>query len=569
MNITQSNFFSLLLGNKQYQIPIYQRNYTWTTLECKKLLEDIIACGTPGNPNHYVGSVIVKSEQGVGGLDIFNVIDGQQRTTTISLLLLALSEYYSGHNTFAVSQNVALLLSNVKNNYLVNTSFSQTSLFTKISLKSGSDRNEYDNLIHNVSGNGRISGNYQFFLREMQNRNINPQTVFDGINNAQIALVTLNAGENPQLLFEAVNDTGIDLTEVDKVRNWIFMGLSMTEQDRLYRAYWQTVENMLGQYLNNFLRYFIIVKTLRNIGNEYYKAFKTQFLLSIGNAQSVEDLLAEIQIYATIYNKYLESSFTPDSLNTQIELIKITRKDLFIPVILKIIRLCENNLINPADTIMMLRYIESYIVRRDILNIPTNSLTPAMINLLNGCDSLQNLIATISALSYRQRMPDNQELHTQLKTQNFYQLPFAYNYLERLEKSVNPAFALADPTIEHILPETMHDTANPKPGATRPDDYNWELDLGQDAKRIHDTYQHTLGNLTILPRGENSRMGDYRFDIKKNWTASGPDGFIYGYSHTPIRISQGLRTVTVWDETSILNRCDQLVNIICNVWPHP
>lgn len=569
MVIVQSNFFSLLLGNKQYQISIYQRNYAWTNVQCKRLLEDIITCGTPCNPNHYVGSVIVKSEQGVGGLDIFNVIDGQQRTTTISLLLLALSKYFNDHPNFTISQTAATILSNIYNSYLTNPAFMQTSLFGKLSLKTGDDRIEYDNLIHGAIGNGLVSSNYNFFLRELENRNINPEIIFDGINNAQIALVTLVAGENPQLLFEAVNDTGVDLTEVDKVRNWIFMGLNINDQDRLYRTYWQPIENDLDNNLNSFLRYYTIVKTLRIVGNEYYKTFKFTFLLQIGNHQSVENLLLDIKKYAEIYKKYIDSSFNLSNLNNQVKLVKATNKENFIPVVLKIINSYNEGFINLNDTVLMLKYIESYVVRRDILGIPTNSLNPAMINMLNCCDSLINLSNKINSLVWRQRMPDDNELHTQLQTHNFYEMSSAYHYLERIEKSVNPAFSLSDPTIEHILPETMHDSAHPKTNVNNPDDYNWELDLGPDAKAIHDTYQHTLGNLTILPRGENSRMGDYRFGVKKNWASASADGFNYGYLYTPIRISQSLGHVTVWDKDSILNRCDEMVNLICNIWPHP
>ena len=113
MNITQNNFFSLLSGIKQYQIPIYQRNYRWTEENCKKLLEDIVRAGTPGNPNHYIGSVIVKGESEAGGVSIYNVIDGQQRTTTITLLLLALRGYWHNNSQVNVSETTATILDNI------------------------------------------------------------------------------------------------------------------------------------------------------------------------------------------------------------------------------------------------------------------------------------------------------------------------------------------------------------------------------------------------------------------------------------------------------------------------
>ena len=166
-------------------------------------------------------------------------------------------------------------------------------------------------------------------------------------------------------------------------------------------------------------------------------------------------------------------------------------------------------------------------------------------------------------------MPDDKEMLIQLQHSDFYHLGRAYYFLERIEKFHNPAFALDDPTIEHILPETMHTTAFPKENVTNPDDFNWELDLGAEAQVIHDRFQHTLGNLTILPRGENARMGDYRFEKKRDWRCSAPDGFNYGYRYTPIRISQSLGNFDAWNEESILKRCEETVGYICTVWPHP
>ena len=568
MVITQSNFFSLLSGVKQYQIPIYQRNYAWGKEECTRLLKDIIGAGNPNSPSHYIGSVIVKTEPAAGGVNIFNVIDGQQRTTSISLLLLALEKYYASHQNQNVPATTAAILGNIKDIYLTNPALTNTSLYTKMLLKY-TDRNEFDNLIHNVIGNGQISQNYRFFCDELSKGNYDPTVIFNGINNAQLALVTLDPPENPQLLFEAVNDTGKDLTEVDKVRNWIFMGLPLAEQDRLYRSYWQTMESNIGEKLNSFLRYYTIIKMSKMIGNDYYSDFKSTFILQIGTPTLTEQLLRDITNYSELFKQYFDLSFTDRTLVTQLGYIKRTGKDNFTPVVLKILKNNSDNVVNLNDSIRMLNYIESYIVRRDILNIPTNSLNPAMINMLNHCGSLLELEQEINSLPSRQYMPTDAELNTQLKTRNFYGLSLASYYLERIEKHFNPAFSLADSTIEHILPETMHTTANPKTGVSNPDDYNWELDLGANAVAIHDTYQHTLGNLTLLPRSENSRMGDYRFYIKKNWPRAANNGFCYGYLHTPIRISQSLRNVLTWDEAAIDNRCREMVGYICTIWPHP
>lgn len=571
MNITQNNFFSLLSGIKQYQIPIYQRNYRWTEENCKKLLEDIVRAGTPGNPNHYIGSVIVKGESEAGGVSIYNVIDGQQRTTTITLLLLALRDYWHRNSQVNVSKTTATILDNIKDIYLTNNAFAGTSLFTKILPKSGMDRYEYTNLLHDVIGTGAISNNYSYFLRVLTNGSYDPSIIFEGINNAQIALVSLDSGENPQLLFEAVNDTGVDLTNVDLVRNWLFMGLSGEDQDRLYRQYWEPIENEIPNNINDFLFYFTELKSLSIVPWEYYKDFKKTFILSAGSADDIELLLTEIKAYVELYAKYLNEGFENRKIKSVLNNILKTGKNNFTPLVLKILFQWENNSVSLDDAFFMLQYLEAYIVRRDILSIPTNSLNPAMQSMLKHSNSLEEFKNCILDLPDRQRMPDDVEMQNQLLLKDFYHLSGAYSYLERIEKDLNQAFSLSDPTIEHILPETIHTHSFPKAGVSpeKVDDYDWEIDLGPNAQEIHDRYQHTLGNLTILPRGENARMGDYRFNIKKNWSSLDENGFNYGYMYTPIRISQSLRNYTIWDETAIEERCNEMVNHICRIWPHP
>ena len=381
----------------------------------------------------------------------------------------------------------------------------------------------------------------------------------------------LEKTENPPLRVEAVNDTGVDLTNVDLVRNWLFMGLSGADQDTLYRAYWEPIEKSLSDSINSFLFYYTKLKTGSAVSEDYYQIFKKTFILSAGNTEAIENLLNDIKDYADLYAKYRNGNFTDKKINAVLHDIKHTGKDIFTPLILKILKNWDTNLIPATDAHAMLKYLESYIVRRDILEIPTNSLGPALITFLGNSDNLSDFISCINKMPERQRMPDDAELHTQLQLRDFYHLGDSYYYLERIEKLLNPAFSLSDPTIEHILPETMHTTNFPKSGVSPEniDNYNWELDLGSIAQDIHDKYQHTLGNLTILPRGENSRMGDYRFKIKKNWANSSIGGFNYGYLYTPIRISQSLGNHTTWNESAILARCSEMVNYICKVWPHP
>ncbi len=178
MTIGQKNFFVLLSPVVQCKIPIYQRNYAWERDDCDKLLKDIIKAGTPGNANHYVGSIIVKEESVTGGVEIYYVIDGQQRKTTITLLLLALENYLRKNPDPSVSKTASTILGSIKNICLVNDALRNTSLFTEVVPKDGSGRQEYTNLLYDVIGDGKMSANYNFFLRTLNENNCSPSLVF-------------------------------------------------------------------------------------------------------------------------------------------------------------------------------------------------------------------------------------------------------------------------------------------------------------------------------------------------------------------------------------------------------
>lgn len=569
MKITSSNFMDVLgKRNIQYQIPIYQRNYAWGTEQCERLIKDIIKAGKPGNPSHFIGSVIVKEELSTTAVNISNVIDGQQRLTSISLLLLALKEYCKNPSAIVKDPTIRCAINGIFDDCLINATFNSTSFYYKLQPKDGNDLKEYNNLLMGILGSGRLTRNYQLFLKYMLDNKTTPDFVYMGIKNAQLALVSLDPPDNPQLLFEAVNDTGVDLTEVDLVRNWIFMGLTNAEQKKLYKKYWEPMENKVKD-MNQFLHYYIEMKAEGVIGNAYYSIFRKIFILNVTSFSSVESLLEDILYYSNIYDNFINSSFKNKKVNDQLNNIKHANQNLFTPVILLVM---NNNLkgsLSIDDTLSILCHFESYLIRRDILRIPTNTLGKAMVSMLRCCSSKKAFDDCLSSLPYRQRNPSDDELRNQMKILDFYHLSNAYYYLFRIEKSQNSAFSLDDPTIEHILPETMHTTDFPKTNVKNPSDYNWELDLGPYAKAIHSVYQHTLGNLTILPRAENSKMGDLRFDKKKDFPSKAGDGFNYGYKFTPIRISQSLKDYSKWDETSILDRTKKLCDIICKIWPRP
>lgn len=392
MKIEESNYFKLLGGPCQYQIPLYQRKYKWQKNDCERLLSDIKNAGQVNSPSHFIGSIIIKKDDTtkVPGLDIYNVIDGQQRTTTICLLVLALFEYWEKNSIKITDQTIEAVLKGIKNNMLLNQTFNSTSLYSKLSLKNGENKNEYENLLRGVSGNGQITKNYQFFYDSLKSNSITIESALQGIGKLMLACVILDSNDNAQLLFEAVNDTGVDLTESDKIRNWLFMNLPVTIQDNLYRKYWEPIEDKIEKELNNFLRYYVELKLSKKTGNEYYKDFKQHFIISAGKKDGVENILKDIEKYFKFYCKYKNAKeSSKNKIDIQLVKIRNTGKDESIPLILHILE--KATTINEDDVLDMLRWVESFIVRRDILGRPTNSLGPAFFEMIKHCNSKQDL----------------------------------------------------------------------------------------------------------------------------------------------------------------------------------
>lgn len=579
MEIKKKNFFKILGGEKRFVVPLYQRAYAWERPQCERLLDDLIEVGRSAKPqetNHYLGSIIIKKDTGSveDKKNRYSIVDGQQRITTLSLLLLA---FYNHECKFfsSIGNDKEETRHEIKKEYLINPKFenewNDRAKYLKLNLKSKADSEAYYNLVRHgtLSKNGsRICANYRFFFDAIENRKISFEAVITGIENSPLAEVMLDKDENPQKLFEAVNDTGLGLSQSDLIKNWIFMGIGQDSEDSLYEKYWPTIESNLKDKTESFFWYYVELKSGEIPRNGSYKSF----LKAFKDGPRDEELLKDIANYSEIYSDYTNSSFDSKDINTAISNLGEFQKSIFTPVLLKILyQLYIDKTLSEENALLMFRYIESYIVRRDMLRMPSNSLGQAMINIIKYLGSVDELSWALSVkLTRSQRMPTDEELDARLKNEDFYNLKWSKEYLYRIEKHLNESFSLRNPTIEHIMPETMHTNANPKTNVSDPDRYNWEIDLGSDAQRIHDKYVNTIGNLTILPASENSKFSNSRFQIKRNYGYDDPDSFIYGFKNSPIRMSQKLgKNYQKWGEDEILMRAEEIIGYIKEIWPYP
>lgn len=586
MNIVPTGLLDLLNGQIQYRIPIYQRKYAWNEKDCICLLNDIIAIAKdPQRDQHYVGSVIYKFEDSAitaGSINVNFLIDGQQRLTTLMLILWALGHYAQKMMDPQKYKESDYNLEAIKEDYLANNKrHEKTDLYYKLK-PIGEDEKAYNALMKDNPPSdivkSQIYTNYQAILSHLIETKETPDTIFTGIKKLIIANVSLHRNDNAQLLFETVNSTGKPLKPVDKVRNYILMNAGETLQKDLYEEHWYPMEQRLnvfsdnGTTLNNFFFYYASIISEDKATNDYYNVFKDHFLGIDANA--IKKVVEEMDSYSKLFKRWLDSSASSTGTDLLLYHLKITHNDKCIPVVIKVLRNLELGIMTSSDVDEVLKLLESYIIRREMCYLRSNAIGEAFVKILRVADSIDNIKHCIVAdLTDKQRMPNDIELKKALKTNAFYGIRSDHEILDRIEKHLNPAY-MPDHTkisIEHIMPQTIESSedlyARTDYTTKEKEDRDWAKDLGNNWKEIHEKYCNTLGNLTLT--GYNTYLSNCRFIVKRDMREPASDGVIYGYSTSAIHLSHGLRTLPQWGEKEILDRLDTIFSYIQSIWQYP
>lgn len=268
MQAHENNFLRFIGGpDKNFIIPVYQRPYSWGKENCVQLMKDLRDVYTRNYKSHFFGS-IVYVEQNNGACAEYTIIDGQQRITTISLLLLAIRNYMLANPELSIP---TINPDKIKNSYLTDE-YADSEKKLKLKLVQGDD-GAYDALLNLKSPieNTRITANYNYFYGEISKLDADIlKKLYDAITKLDIVSISLQPqnGDDPQLIFESLNSTGQDLEPSDKIRNFVLMGLKAKQQERFYRTYWEPLENTVQRNeINKFIRYYLAVKT-RKLVNE-------------------------------------------------------------------------------------------------------------------------------------------------------------------------------------------------------------------------------------------------------------------------------------------------------------
>ncbi len=527
----------------QLVIPIYQRVYSWEKEQCKELWDDIIKVGGDDKMDgHFIGSILYVLDGITHSDNALLIIDGQQRLTTITLLLTALRDHWSDKRK------------EIEDHYLINSDKDGDKKFRLI--LSDSDKDTLLSLIDKdkrkpSKPSSKIVENFKLFEEWVSNTN-KLETIFKGLEKLMIVYIALKKGKyDPQLIFESMNSTGKDLTQTDLIRNYVVMETEVEKREGFYNKYWRAMEEDFKQnetLFNQFVRHYLTIKTreIPNI-NKVYEAFKDyRQREGIG----IEDLLKDLQKYCGYFCRIVFKKEADKDLNKALGFLVDLEMDVIYPLLLELYSDYSDGVLSKADFIPIIALVESYICRRAVCGIPPNGLNKFFASFtkhIQKDEYFESLKAYFGSLTNNQRFPKNDEFKNLFITIDFYHFKTNKYFFERLEN-----FDTKEPvntqkcTIEHIMPQKL--TAE-----------EWKRDLGENFQAIHDKYLHTIGNLTKT--GYNNEYSNRSFQEKQ-----GMEG---GFKDSPLRLNQGLRDLESFGEEEIKKRANDLADWALKIWTYP
>ncbi|MBI2194830.1 MAG: DUF262 domain-containing protein [Planctomycetes bacterium] len=560
MKATEAKLLDFLKKSPQFSIPIYQRTYSWTERECLQLWEDILRTG--GNDAiaaHFVGSIVYieKGLYQVSSQSPLLVIDGQQRLTTVMLILEALARQVGdGEPVDGFSAK------KLRSYYLLNPLeegergfkllLTQTDKQSLLALMQQKPQPPEASL--------RITVNFDFFKDKVQDLGTDLTPLCKGLAKLVIVDIALSRDQdNPQLIFESMNSTGRELSQADLIRNFILMGLGPDQQTRLYEDHWRPMELAFGQeaygtHFDGFMRHYLTLKTgeIPKV-HAVYEAFKSHARSSSTEvaAAGVDALVADIHAYASYYCAMALEKEPDKDLAPAFRDLRELKVDVAFPFLLELYHDYVQDLLPKVDFVRAVRLVEAYVFRRAVSAIPTNSLNKTFATFgraLKKDHYLESIQAHLLTLPSYRRFPGDEEFKREMSLRDLYNFPRRSYWLRRLENHGRKERVPVDEyTIEHILPQNKNLTAE------------WLKALGSEWQRVQETWLHTLGNLTLT--GYNAEYSDRQFAEKRDMKG--------GFKESPLWLNKGLGAMDTWNEAAIQARAKRLAGQAVMVWGRP
>lgn len=556
----------LLNTSRQFIVPIFQRNYSWQKSQYEQLWFDILrASKFKEKQNHFIGSIVyIDMGTPAGRPQQLLLIDGQQRLTTISILLCAIKDYVQKFNL----ETKLINLAKIKNQFLYNSDEIDEDKYKL--LLNVQDKETYikliDNTIFTVNKPAtNIIKCYEFFYERIEDfikEYGQIDEIYAGIFKLSLVSISLDKdSDNPQMIFESMNSTGKDLSQTDLLRNYLLMDLTPEKQTRLYKTYWKPMEELFGEdiYKNDvnkfdyFIRDFLTLKS--DTGhickiNNVYENFKRYYLDNNCEKFAVlKDLFTYAKYYACI--DLLQEN--DDELKLYWQEFKKLDSHVVYPFLLKLYDDYSRQILIKEDFKKILQVVISYLWRRAICEIPTNSLSKTFATLYQAVDKDDYVNSIIKAFVFKssyKRFSSDYEVREKLQTKDIYHFRLRKYLLEALENYYHKEpidLNTANYTIEHIMPQNIEHNLS------------WQQMLGENWQEVHSLYLHTLGNLTIT--GYNAEMSNKSFGEKVNGES--------GFKHSHLKLNESIVQCDVWNKKAIQRRTNILTDIILKIWKYP
>lgn len=546
-------------SDKRFIIPVYQRNYSWQNKHCAQLLNDLKGLIKKPDAPHFFGSIVSSHMQG-GKREDFLIIDGQQRLTTISILLIAIVDLLK-HKKVIPKDN--RLIEKITKKHLVDEYQEDQ---RKIRLKPiKDDCKAFDALFGDESDfvdGSNVTSNFRYFRDRILNENIDIDDLYDAISRLQTIDIFLEKDDDPQLIFESLNSTGLELEEGDKIRNFILMGLSSELQEKYYEAFWNKIEKNTNFKVSDFFKDYLTLKLNRTVViKDIYFTFKDYVKKNNDDIEALlQDLLEYSKLYAIILNPIqYQNSFT--AVLVRLSQLEFT---VIFPVVLAILKRWNEKNLTDQEVTELLRVTEIFLFRRLIVGLATNALSKIFATLdKDVTKKTQSSQLSSYAEIYKyvllnkeesSRFPNDEEFEQALFSRNIYAMSsknkaYLFSFLENEEskEQINVIERIKDGTytIEHIMPQTLSPV--------------WQKELGEKSQQIHEQWLHTLPNLTLT--GYNSKYSNRPFTDKLDVEN--------GFKDSNLRLNQYVRECLKWTEDELTERQNRLSKKSLKLWYYP
>ena len=546
-------------SDKRFIIPVYQRNYSWQNKHCAQLLNDLKGLIKKPDAPHFFGSIVSSHMQG-GKREDFLIIDGQQRLTTISILLIAIVDLLKHKKVIPKDDR---LIEKITKKHLVDEYQEDQ---RKIRLKPiKDDCKAFDALFGDESDfvdDSNVTSNFRYFRDRILNENIDIDDLYDAISRLQTIDIFLEKDDDPQLIFESLNSTGLELEEGDKIRNFILMGLSSELQEKYYEAFWNKIEKNTHFKVSDFFKDYLTLKLNRTVViKDIYFTFKDYVKKNNDDIEALlQDLLEYSKFYAIILNPtQYQNSFT--AVLVRLSQLEFT---VIFPVVLAILKRWNEKNLTDQEVTELLRVTEIFLFRRLIVGLATNALSKIFATLdKDVTKKAQSSQLASYAEIYKyvllnkeesSRFPNDDEFEQALFSRNIYAMSsknkaYLFSFLENEEskEQINVIERIKDGTytIEHIMPQTLSPV--------------WQKELGEKSQQIHEQWLHTLPNLTLT--GYNSKYSNRPFKDKLDVEN--------GFKDSNLRLNQYVRECLKWTEEELVERQSRLSKKSLKLWYYP